>query len=139
MTPLFRSRKAHRISVPDPLFDGLRRGIGATNRAARNSWPNSATLAATKDLAFNFAKPSEKLPIGVVGSRVRNIVDKASGRTFRFCDGGIPLGIDDDRNAVIVQGSRFGKTASTLGPIISTYAGNTAVIDPKLDLFNTFA
>lgn len=45
-----------------------------------------------------------------------------------------PIGYRDDRHAVLIAGSRAGKTRSVLIPNLRTYPGSAIVIDPKGEL-----
>ncbi len=47
---------------------------------------------------------------------------------------GRPIGIRDDRHAVLIAGSRAGKTRTVLIPNLLTYPGSAIVIDPKGEL-----
>lgn len=53
--------------------------------------------------------------------------------------GGVPIGIGDDRHAVLCAGSRAGKGRSCLIPTLLEYAGPVLALDPKGELANVTA
>lgn len=115
------------------LLDDLPRGVrsrGLTDqKAPLSAWLDPQGLAQSDVLRFD----PGKIFLGVVGGKVLD-----DGRE-RHVTGGVPLGIGDDRHAVLCAGSRAGKGRSCLIPTLLEYAGSVLALDPKGELANVTA
>jgi type IV secretion system protein VirD4 len=109
------------------------RGVSAREldqqKTPHSTWVEPERLERSATLKF---APS-KIFLGVVGAAVQD-----DGRELTT-SGGTPLGIGDDRHAVLCAGSRAGKGRSCLVPTLLEYAGSALVIDPKGELANVTA
>jgi type IV secretion system protein VirD4 len=128
---------------PGHLLDDIPRG--APRRGDR-----ATTLADHQTPQAQFRDPSDvansrllehaphKLFLGVVGATMRN-VRVADGRVERHATGGTPIGVADDRHAVLVAGSRSGKGRAVIVPTLLDYNGSILATDPKGELFSITA
>jgi len=114
----------------DTLHKGLKRGVTGERppTASEERFPSAREISDDAQLAFDTQNREGKLFLGLVGG-----VQKQRGGTS-YADDGKLIGINDDRHAMIVAGSRAGKGRSLLLPILATWPGSVIVIDPKLDL-----
>jgi type IV secretion system protein VirD4 len=94
-----------------------------------SAWLDPDALASSNALRFG---PS-KLFLGVVGGTAT----ERDGELFMT--GGQPLGLGDDRHAVLCAGSRAGKGRSCLIPTLLEYRGSVLALDPKGELANVTA
>lgn len=119
------------------LFDDIPRGrspdyIGKPPNAHFELPEN---LAANQSLRFRSGNPESKIFLGVVDGQV--VTEQTpDGRTHRCVQGGIPLGVLDDRHMVTMAGSRAGKGRSALLTNLYLLPATTSalVVDPKGDL-----
>lgn len=134
-----RNSKPEKPEALSDLLDDLPRGrsakyIGVPSNAHFEAPEN---LLATEALRFDADRNVEsKQFLGVVGGRVVTGPRLPDGRLSRWVEGGIPLGVGDDRHGILLAGSRAGKGRASLIPILLTLPGNTSTltIDPKGDL-----
>ncbi len=121
------------------LIEDFPRGRGENDRGrvALSHFARPEDIAKTTSLQFNPpGNPEGKLFLGVVGGEVRQGKPLADGRPNRWVEGGIPIGVPDDRHVCTIAGSRSGKGRSALLPNLLSYppSGSILVIDPKGDL-----
>ena len=100
----------------------------------RAQFRDPATIAESTILA----RGDHKLHLGVVGGTMRN-VRLPDGRVERHVTGGTPIGLADDRHAVLVAGSRSGKGRCVIVPTLLDYTGSVLATDPKAELFTITA
>lgn len=109
------------------ILDELPRGVRSRNlndqQTPLSAWVDPAALAASN--AFRFHDGA--IFLGVVGG---SIVDDGQYTVT----GGTPIGMGDDRHAVLCAGSRAGKGRSCLIPTLLTYGGSVLALDPKGEL-----
>lgn len=115
------------------VLDDLPRGVRSRRLTEQQNplaaWIDPEDIARSAVLRFG---PS-KIFLGVVGGTV---VDEGAER---FVTGGVPIGIGDDRHALLCAGSRAGKGRSCLIPTLLEYAGSVLALDPKGELANVTA
>ncbi len=115
------------------MLEDLPRGVRSRRlneqQTPLSAWVAPDALAKSNTLAFG---PS-KIFLGVVGGAVIDTPHEL------FVLGGQPLGIGDDRHAVLCAGSRAGKGRSCLIPTLLEYAGSVLALDPKGELANVTA
>jgi len=115
------------------MLEDLPRGVRSRRlneqQTPLSAWVDPDALAKSNTLAFG---PS-KIFLGVVGGTVTDTAEEL------FVSGGQPLGIGDDRHAVLCAGSRAGKGRSCLVPTLLEYAGSVLSLDPKGELANVTA
>lgn len=120
------------------LLNDLPRGrfpddIGRPSNAYFES-PNN--VAATESLQFD-AKLNEasKLFLGTVGGKVVTGPRLEDGRLTRWIEGGIPIGIADDRHLIQIASSRSGKGRAGAIPVTITLPSTTSLLisDPKCE------
>lgn len=128
---------------PGKSLDGLLADLPRGQKAGVIGTPSSAhfespkNIAATSSLAFEtIANKQSKLFLGVVGGEVITGEPLRDGRPNRWVEGGMPIGVADDRNSLLIAGSRSGKGRSALVPQLTTLPKETSVfcVDPKGDL-----
>ncbi len=115
------------------ILEDLPRGV-RTKKLTEQSTPLSAWLdpdALGNSETFRF--DSSKIFLGVVGGTVQ---DDDNGL---YVSGGQPIGLGDDRHAVLCAGSRAGKGRSCLIPTLLSYEGSVLALDPKGELANVTA
>lgn len=118
------------------MLEDLPRGrhagsIGSPSDAHFESIKN---IAATESLAFEpVHNQQSKLFAGVVGGRVITGTPLSDGRPNRWVEGGTPVGIGDDRNSVLLAGSRSGKGRAVLINRLISLPRETSIfsLDPK--------
>ncbi len=120
------------------LFDDIPRGrhpeyIGKPPNAHFELPEN---LAATHSLLFRPGNPESKIFLGVVDGQIVTGPQMPDGRTVRHVQGGVPIGVLDDRHMVTLAGSRAGKGRSALLTNLYLLPATTSllVVDPKGDL-----
>src|SRR5688572_20663335 len=111
------------------IFGGLTRGVpGLSARemvAPASSFEAPENIAAATSLRYS----PDKLFLGVIGATIER--DPRTGE--RFAQGGVEIGVSDDRHAVTVAGSRGGKgRAATITNM--RFAGSILGIDPRGEL-----
>ncbi len=115
------------------ILDDLPRGVRSRRlneqQTPLSAWVDPDAIAQSDVLRFS---PS-KLFLGVVGGEV--LEDEGE----LYVTGGHPVGIGDDRHAVLCAGSRAGKGRSCLIPTLLEYAGSVLTLDPKGELANVTA
>ena len=115
-------------AVLEDLPRGVRSRTLAEQQTPLSAWVDPAALATSS--AFGFHPGA--IFLGVVGGGVRDDGQYA-------VTGGTPLGMGDDRHAVLCAGSRAGKGRSCLIPTLLTYGGSVLALDPKGELANVTA
>lgn len=124
-------RKAQQKAAGAVLSD-LPRGVRTRNlneqQTPLSAWVDPAALAESPAFRFD----SGSIFLGVVGGTVGD----DGGYTVT---GGTPVGMGDDRHAVICAGSRAGKGRSCLIPTLLNYGGSVLALDPKGELANVTA
>ena len=121
------------------LLKDLPRGQHADHlgKAPSAFFEDPGNIAATQSLRFDPERNAEsKVFLGVVGGTVRTGERMADGRVPRWVEGGVPIGVADDRHHFLLAGSRGGKGRSVLTPNLITLPRETSVLvlDPKGDL-----
>lgn len=110
------------------LLDDLPRGVpgrsATDHRMPDSAWVEPERLGRSPAYRFD----SSRIFLGVVDGTVED-----TGTEF-FVTGGTPVGIGDDRHALLCAGSRAGKGRSCLIPTLLTYGGSVVVLDPKGEL-----
>jgi type IV secretion system protein VirD4 len=71
-----------------------------------------------------------KLFLGLLGASIER--DNKTGE--RFAQGGMEIGVADDRHAITVAGTRAGKGRAAIIPNMLRYSGSVLAIDPKGEL-----
>lgn len=116
-----------------PVLEDLPRGVRSRRLEEQKTplaaWIDPVDLSNSNVLRFG---PS-KIFLGVTGGTVHD------GNGALHVSGGVPLGIGDDRHAVLCAGSRAGKGRSVLIPTLLSYAGSVLALDPKGELANVTA
>lgn len=121
------------------LLEDLPRGRHADDVGTIESafFEHPDNLAAAPSLRIDPRNNSEsKVFLGVVHADVR-VGDRLSdGRYPRWAEGGVPIGVADDRHHFLLAGSRGGKGRSVLAPNLISLPASTSVLvlDPKGDL-----
>lgn len=117
------------MTVLDDLPRGVRSRRLNEQQTPLSAWIDPEALAQSEALAFS---PS-KIFLGVVDGTVND------NGSERYVTGGHPIGIGDDRHAVLCAGSRAGKGRSCLIPTLLEYQGSVLALDPKGELANVTA
>lgn len=117
------------VSLLEDLPRGVRSRRLDEQQTPLSAWVDPAAIAASNALTFS---PS-KIFLGVVGGEVHD----RNGELY--VTGGHPVGIGDDRHAVLCAGSRAGKGRSCLIPTLLEYEGSVLALDPKGELANVTA
>ena len=111
------------------IFGGLTRGVpGLAPRemaAPASSFEAPENIAAAASLRYS----ADKLFLGVIGAEI--VRDPRTGE--RFAQGGMEIGVSDDRHALTCSGSRGGKGRAAIIPNMR-YAGSILALDPKGEL-----
>lgn len=116
------------------ILDDLPRGVRERKSLRKQSAPLSAFVDPQQIAASAvFRYGPSKVFLGVVGGTVQDRDGELQ------VTGGQPLGIGDDRHAVLCAGSRAGKGRSCLIPTLLGYAGSVLALDPKGELANVTA
>ncbi len=113
------------------VLDDLPRGGAKTGKMPMSAWLPENWLRDSRKFTFNNAK----LFLGVIDGTCQ--FDEEA-REY-VVSGGKPLGLGDDRHAIVCCASRAGKGRSIIVPTLLEYAGSTLVIDPKGELANITA
>ncbi len=117
------------MTVLDDLPRGVRSRRLNEQATPRAAWVDPEDIARSEALRF----APNKIFLGVVGGTIKD----TNGE--RYVVGGTPIGIGDDRHAVLCAGSRAGKGRSSLIPTLLDYAGSVVALDPKGELANVTA
>lgn len=117
------------MSILDDLPRGVRSRSLNEQQTPLSAWIDPEAIGRSE--AFQFA--ANKIFLGVVGGTVTDFNGE------RAVTGGVPVGIGDDRHAVLCAGSRAGKGRSCLIPTLLEYNGSVLALDPKGELANTTA
>ena len=110
------------------VLEDLPRGV-PTRRLEQHAPPHAEFAnpeLVLKSPAYRFDK--SKILLGVLGGTITD-----DGRELSVA-GGSPIGIGDDRHAVLCAGSRSGKGRSCLIPTLLEYGGSVLALDPKGEL-----
>ncbi len=126
----------------DGLFDilnDLPRGQHAefVGRPPNAHFESPENLLATESLRFDsMQNHASKIFLGTLGGNLVTGPRLADGRISRWVEGGVPLGVGDDRHQITFAGTRAGKGRSALVTNMVTLPAQTSVfcIDPKGDL-----
>lgn len=123
----------------DELLSDLPRGAGPAGIGKPSSarFESPQNVLATPSLRFDAARNTgSQLFLGVLGGRAVTGPRLADGRTQRWIEGGVPIGVGDDRHHLLVAGTRAGKGRSALMPVLCTLPQDTSLlcVDPKGDL-----
>ena len=117
------------MSILDDLPRGVRSRRLNEQLSPLSAWIDPDDIARSQALRFS---PS-KIFLGLVDATVHD-----DGREL-YAGGGVPIGIGDDRHAVLCAGSRAGKGRSCLIPTLLAYEGAVLALDPKGELANVTA
>lgn len=117
------------MSVLDDLPRGVRSRALNEQQSPLSAFVDPQSIAQSDFLRFGPAK----IFLGAIGGRVEERKDGL------HVLGGSPIGIGDDRHAVLCAGSRAGKGRSCLIPTLLEYAGSVIALDPKGELANVTA
>lgn len=112
------------------IFAGLTRGV--PNVAAREMAPTQSEFESEQNInsAPSLRYAPEKLFLGLVGARI----ERDPKTKERYAQGGFEIGVDDDRHAITIAGSRGGKGRAAIIPNMLRYSGSVLAIDPKGEL-----
>lgn len=129
----------HQPENDNDLLADLPRGRGADfiGKPSSAHFESAQNVLATESLQFDAEKNIEsKIFLGLLGGKVVAGKRLADGRPSRWVEGGIPIGVGDDRHHLLLAGSRAGKGRSSLLINLITLPAATSVlcIDPKGDL-----
>ncbi len=123
----------------DAMLEDLPRGQHAEHvgRPPSNYFEHPAHIASTESMKMDMQHNREsKLFLGVVGGTVVTGPRQADGRVPRWVQGGVPIGVADDRHHFLLAGSRGGKGRAFLNNnlYLAPKATSNLVLDPKGDL-----
>ena len=111
------------------IFKHIKRGIpGMTAQqmaAPASEFARPEKITENPHLQFT----SDKLFLGVINANI-----KLDENDERYAQGGIEIGIKDDRHVITIAGSRAGKGRSAIIPNMLRYKGSVLAIDPKGEL-----
>lgn len=109
-------------------FYGLTRGVPGVG--PRSMAPPASTFEEPESIARAslLRYRPDKLFLGVIDGDVRFSEGK------RYVQGGTEIGVEDDRHALTIAGSRAGKGRSAIIPNMLRYVGSVLAIDPKGEL-----
>ena len=111
------------------IFKGITRGVpdmtAQQMAAPASQFARPEKITTNPNLQFT----SDKLFLGVINA---NINLDNNGETY--AQGGVEIGIKDDRHVITVAGSRAGKGRSAIIPNMLRYQGSVLAIDPKGEL-----
>jgi type IV secretion system protein VirD4 len=111
------------------IFEGITRGIpGKSPREmspTASSFEDPARIASSKNLQYT----PDKMFLGVINAEIKSL---ETGE--RYTQGGVEIGVDDDRHMMTIAGSRSGKGRSAIIPNMLRYQGSVLAIDPKGEL-----
>ncbi|EMI24048.1 type IV secretory system conjugative DNA transfer family protein [Rhodopirellula europaea] len=121
------------------LLEDLPRGRHADDVGTVESafFEHPRNIASAPSLQIDPRQNTEsKIFLGVVGGKVVAGKQLPDGRFPKWVDGGIPIGVADDRHHFLLAGSRAGKGRSVLTPNLISLPKSTSVLvlDPKGDL-----
>ena len=107
---------------------------GDPNRNPEDFTPPSASFARTSSVrsAKSLAYVPGRIFLGVCDAEVRE--DHGPHGIDRYCLGGAPIGIADDRHIVTIAGTRAGKGRAVILPNMLRYPGSVLATDPKGEL-----
>jgi type IV secretion system protein VirD4 len=111
------------------LFQGITRGVpGMTaQQMAAPASQFARPEKITNNPALQFTP--DKLFLGVLNANI-----KQSNNGEKYAQGGVEIGIKDDRHMITIAGSRAGKGRSSIIPNMLRYQGSVLTIDPKGEL-----
>lgn len=114
----------------DEIFSGLSRGVPGLR--PRDMAPPAQEFESPEQIAraASLRYAPDKLFLGVIGAAIER--DPETGE--RYAQGGLEIGVADDRHAITVAGSRAGKGRAAIIPNMLRYAGSVLAIDPKGEL-----
>lgn len=95
-----------------------------------------ANIVATEALRFDVENNhGSKIFLGTLGGNIVNGPRLPDGRPTRWVEGGVPIGVGDDRHLATFAGTRAGKGRSALLPNLGLLPPTTSVFcsDPKGD------
>jgi len=128
---------------PKELLNDLPRGRSESflGSASKAFFESPANVLATESLRFDAENLGAKQFLGVVGGSVVTGPRLPDGRVMRWVNGGVPVGVGDDRHSLLLAGSRAGKGRSSLLNILLSLPASTPllVLDTKGDLARTSA
>jgi len=113
----------------DVLLHNLPRGNGQQGQTPASAFETGENILNTPSLQFD----SGKIFLGLLGAQLFEKRHK-SGYMERFCRGGQPIGVEDDRHIITIAGSRSGKGRCAIIPNLLTYTGSVLATDPKAEL-----
>ncbi len=117
------------MTVLEDLPRGVRSRRLTEQQTPLSAWIDPEQIGQSAALRYG---PS-KIFLGVVGGTV------SDDGSEPYVTGGCPIGIGDDRHAVLCAGSRAGKGRSCLVPTLLDYEGAVLALDPKGELANLTA
>ena len=115
------------------LLDDLPRGQHAefVGKPPNAHFESPVNIASTESLRFDVANNrGSKIFLGTVGGRIVTGERLPDGRLTRWVEGGIPIGVGDDRHIGTIAGTRAGKGRSAL-------LTNLALLPPETCLLYT--
>ena len=120
------------------LLDDLPRGQHAefVGKPPNAHFESPVNIASTESLRFDVANNrGSKIFLGTVGGRIVTGERLPDGRLTRWVEGGIPIGVGDDRHIGTIAGTRAGKGRSALLTNLALLPPETSIfsIDPKGD------
>jgi len=112
------------------IFAGLTRGV--PDVPAREMAPTTSEFESEQNIASatSLRYAPEKLFLGLVGARI----ERDPKTNERYAQGGFEIGVDDDRHAITIAGSRAGKGRTAIIPNMLRYSGSVLAVDPKGEL-----
>ena len=121
------------------LLEDLPRGRHAefVGKPPNAHFESPINIASTESLQFDVASNrGSKIFLGTIGGKVITGERLSDGRPTRWVQGGIPIGVGDDRHVGTIAGTRAGKGRSALIPNLGLLPAATSIfcIDPKGDL-----
>lgn len=112
------------------VFTGLTRGVPDVSprsmNAAAATFEDADNIAAAASLKFS----PDKIFMGTIGA----VIERDENTGDRYAQGGVEIGIADDRHMITIAGSRAGKGRAAILPNILRYRGSVIAIDPKAEL-----
>ena len=106
-------------------------------RPPNSHFESPANVIATSSLRFDISRnEAAKIFLGTIGGTVVTGEPLPDGRHTRWIEGGVPIGVGDDRHVFTMAGTRAGKGRSALLPNLALLPASTSIfcIDPKGDL-----
>ncbi len=111
------------------IFKGITRGV--PDMTAQQMAAPASQFASPEKITANPALQftPDKLFLGVLNANI-----KQSNNGEKYAQGGVEIGIKDDRHMITIAGSRAGKGRSAIIPNMLRYQGSVLAIDPKGEL-----